>query len=1087
MYGLGLWGARRRLSSTLAGIATIVAALAVLPATSPVAAVSPPTGQASLAGLVAPGEVRLISGDVVVVRSGPHGQPALSLKAGSPSFGKPLQVVRTATAVYAIPQLSKQVGYRLDVSMFNLTRLQGYAKADSVPVVVEFAAGARAGDVPGLAVESGREDRTVSGSRGVVGSYRPGSVGVGAMAGAGWSRVRLVSLPVQDKAGVAARTGVQLRTLTVKVDDGGAPAAFGFVFIANLDDPRLFSDSSVAFEGEARVAVPEGNYVVAVRDPFTGLRFVGTAPEVRADKTVRVDFADATVAPRVSVPGAVLGQWAYEWSAYAESGDGALSLGIASDGEVTAVANPMPSLKVGRVNVRLLASHGAGGNRSFVTADEWVGVPRTMVRRHEPDEFAQAPVAVYGSTTPDRVLFIVGCQATQFFCDSIGQPFEAPQRKDIRVLAGTTEWGFSVQAFYDDLASVEFDYDFATYRAGEVAPEVGYLLGPVGAGVEVGLNRRLLGECLWCRDGDVLRGAVPLWSPADSRLPGSTSLFGPSLSSWSLSTAGGKVIDRGRPEGQPADLISPSVTLPATKQGYRLHAETKLRPSLWDLSSRVTTDWEFTSQRGDTAIGLLMPSYVPTRRLDQTIAGSRVEFGLDFGNVGPVNRRVATAAVRYGTDGAGWKNAAVTRVDDNSFTVSYPNPVGAKHVNLQVTGTDAAGFTVTETAIHAYRLPAGLAAASAAGTEVTMTPSAVMNPNGACRGTTTRCGVVVERPGVPTVAADARGRAPAPEGWGAGDLRDAYDVPASTGRGQTVGVVVGAHYPTAEKDLAVYRKQFGLPPCTKASGCFTQINQRGQTGNYPDVDPGWALEAALDLQMVSAACPQCRLVLAEADEPSDTALAAATDAAVAAGAKVTNHSYGITENTVAVRSASHYAQPGVTAVVATGDSGYTTASFPATVPKAIAVGGTTLTRADNWRGWRERAWQFGGSGCSAYFNKPADQTDKLCGKRTVADVSAVAENLAIYDTTEFFDGSTGWFVVGGTSASAPFVAGLIAGANAGGKSRASLLGDHSGFRDITTGDNVVFRSCGESYLCKAKPGYDAPTGWGSPRGAEAFR
>ena len=161
----------------------------------------------------------------------------------------------------------------------------------------------------------------------------------------------------------------------------------------------------------------------------------------------------------------------------------------------------------------------------------------------------------------------------------------------------------------------------------------------------------------------------------------------------------------------------------------------------------------------------------------------------------------------------------------------------------------------------------------------------------------------------------------------------------------------------------------------------------------------------------------------------------------------------------------------------------------------IAVGGTTLTKADNSRGWKESAWgsvanlEGAGSGCSAWVDKPSWQQDPHCSGRTVADVSAVADpdtGLAVYDTA---DGVPGWVVIGGTSASSPFVAGVIG--LAGNPQRypdASYFYAHAAeLNDVVTGTNGVFwQDCGGDYLCSAQPGYDGPTGLGTPAGIGAF-
>ena len=296
-------------------------------------------------------------------------------------------------------------------------------------------------------------------------------------------------------------------------------------------------------------------------------------------------------------------------------------------------------------------------------------------------------------------------------------------------------------------------------------------------------------------------------------------------------------------------------------------------------------------------------------------------------------------------------------------------------------------------------------------------------------------------------------------------------------------VTVAGHYPTAEADLAKYRKTFGLPPCTKASGCFTQINQNGETGDYPRVDEGWSVEAALDLQMISAACPSCRLVLAEGNEATVGSLARATRAALDRGATVTNHSYGAQEYAAMKKVLDPYTDKRATAVSATGDYGFTAASFPASVPQILSVGGTVLTRNSSPRGFAEKAWADGGSGCSGYFAKPAYQHDKACPKRTFGDVSAIASGLAVYNTT-IPRPYAGWLEVAGTSASSPFVAGLVGAAGGGGMRPGALYADHSALRDITQGSNGF---CQGSYICTAREGYDAPTGWGTPIGFSAFR
>ncbi|WP_344306624.1 S53 family peptidase [Fodinicola feengrottensis] len=321
-----------------------------------------------------------------------------------------------------------------------------------------------------------------------------------------------------------------------------------------------------------------------------------------------------------------------------------------------------------------------------------------------------------------------------------------------------------------------------------------------------------------------------------------------------------------------------------------------------------------------------------------------------------------------------------------------------------------------------------------------------------------------------------------PDGLGVQDLRKAYQLPQNPPAGATVAIAIAFHSPTLESDLNTYRKQYGLSACTVANRCLTVLNQNGDATPVPENDPGWEVEETLDVSMVSASCPSCRIVVVEATDDSFNNLAAAT---VMAGqhATVVSNSYGGPENGLAQQFAGAYDQPNHQVVVSSGDDGFTKASFPATVASVIAVGGTELTKADNTRGFTESTWADGSSGCSAYVAKPARQHDPHCSMRTVADVSAVADNVSMFNA-----GNGGWFDVAGTSVAAPFIAGMYGQVN--NNATVDTLYQHpESFNDITTGANDhsgTGADCGNDYLCTAQPGYDAPTGVGSPIGLAAF-
>ncbi|MHB8296859.1 MAG: S53 family peptidase [Acidimicrobiales bacterium] len=326
------------------------------------------------------------------------------------------------------------------------------------------------------------------------------------------------------------------------------------------------------------------------------------------------------------------------------------------------------------------------------------------------------------------------------------------------------------------------------------------------------------------------------------------------------------------------------------------------------------------------------------------------------------------------------------------------------------------------------------------------------------------------------------------------DLQNAYSLPSMTaGSGQTIAIVDAYDDPNAEADLGVYRSEFGLPACTTANGCFEKVNQNGVQGSYPRKDAtGWSVEESLDLDMVSAVCPNCHIILVEAASPSYINLGIAEDAAATLGATEISNSFGGSEFPGETTLDSSFNHPGIMITAAGGDSNYGVA-YPAASPYVTAVGGTNLTVASNGRGWNEIVWnteglEGTGGGCSSYEPKPAWQTDPVCTNRMDNDVAADADPYtgpAIYDSYIVnYVTLGGWEVVGGTSAAAPIIAGVYAlGGSAASLNYGSYSYSHtSALNDVTSGDNGV---CG-TYFCTAEVGYDGPTGNGTPFGTGAF-
>ena len=266
-----------------------------------------------------------------------------------------------------------------------------------------------------------------------------------------------------------------------------------------------------------------------------------------------------------------------------------------------------------------------------------------------------------------------------------------------------------------------------------------------------------------------------------------------------------------------------------------------------------------------------------------------------------------------------------------------------------------------------------------------------------------RC-FLVYRPQAAVNRAMLAGRKSAPHGLSARSIRSAYNLPSRKSSDQTVAVSIAFHTPGLAQFLATYRKQFGLPPCTVASGCFRQVNQHGKAqpgrtirGRHR-MGPGSHFGCVDDL----GGLPPLQDPRRRSQQPSLADLAATDATAARLGAQVISNSYGAGESGYSLPYRRDYQQRGHTIVASSGDAGFTAAQFPADLPNVTAVGGTMLTRAPGTRrGWKEATWHqpfgAGGSGCSAWITKPAWQHDTHCPARTIADISAVATNIPVYN------------------------------------------------------------------------------------------
>ena len=295
-----------------------------------------------------------------------------------------------------------------------------------------------------------------------------------------------------------------------------------------------------------------------------------------------------------------------------------------------------------------------------------------------------------------------------------------------------------------------------------------------------------------------------------------------------------------------------------------------------------------------------------------------------------------------------------------------------------------------------------------------------------------------------------------------------FSTSMSAGAGKTIAIVDAYDDPSAENDLAVFSKQYGLPDCTTANGCFTKVNQTGGT-KFPRVNAGWALEISLDIQWAHAIAPGAKILLVEAKSANSADLFAAEDYASSHADYVSN-SWGGSESSAETSWDSHFATPGVSYFVSSGDNGLP-AQYPSSSPNVISVGGTTLTFNADGTFKDETGWSSGGGGCSAYEPATSAQlaVESICGAmRATPDVSLDADpasGVSVYDSTRY-NGKSGWFVVGGTSASSPMWAARSAASGVQ-VNATYVYGNNISYRDIVAGGNAG--GCSTGYdLCSGR-------------------
>ena len=327
-------------------------------------------------------------------------------------------------------------------------------------------------------------------------------------------------------------------------------------------------------------------------------------------------------------------------------------------------------------------------------------------------------------------------------------------------------------------------------------------------------------------------------------------------------------------------------------------------------------------------------------------------------------------------------------------------------------------------------------------------------------------------------------------------LQSAYDVAAATaadggGAGQTVAIIDSYNDPNVTSDLAHYRSYFGLPACPAgvvshtATGCvFEKVNQTGGQTSFPSANSGWATEISLDVEMVSAICSKCQILLVEANSNSDENLGTAVNEAVKLGANAVSNSYGGEEfPSEASESAAYSTTP---------------ASQSPPALATAAMGWSSPPPPGTSQPWEGRASPSSRTPAPGMARRPSGAVRVRAAARTNRSPHGSVTPAAptglwpMSRPTRIPQpacGCTpyqarGWEIYGGTSVASPIIASFYAlagNALGSGTTPASYLYSAPGaLYDVTSGSDG---SCSPSYLCTAGVGYDGPTGLGTPGGS----
>lgn len=900
----------------------------------------------------------------------------------------------------------------------------------------------------------------------------------------------------QTSAGAQPHYAMSLLDIKA-LDHEGAPAAAAEVMVVNADDPARATWDGIMTGGDARIQVPAGHYGVAVAIFNTDAKGDSTETDLltATDVTVSADGTTVALDGRAANPvsfvtprPSVFEVGTVGWIRGVAGNLDALDIGALAGTKFYVSAAAKARYGVMQFSVLARQNSPASASSPYSYA---VAIPKTaQIPANQTYAVAASSLATFDDTyvtdTPAQDLLL--SDGFRLTSDGPSDPVlpdlpwangHAPS-SDVRYVSASSVLvydGFMLptpNAFLDGelerVVHAKAGEEVAlTWRGGLIVPAPSNFDGP----------------CFLCRQNNTLHGvdAMDTDASGDSGQwsDGPTTIAEDGKTIYS-STTMGVIFDQALPAAKHRYVYSIDTTHDESQSALSTHSQIA-----WGFDSSQVTKSTVPSSYGCSPCAPLPILYANAWFVadgHESASGTGV-FDADLLHQAYAADPAATSAsveVSY-DDGGTWHPVSATLTDGGHHvhgTWLIPASLPAGYLAVRIHAVDANGSTLDETVHHAAlaNAPHGIALPSnsnGGGVDKSGGISAVCplaKPGYA------RCLALVNR-----AASTAK---TLPNGLSRSDLLSAYKLPAAGGSGSTVAIVDAHDDPTAEADLAVYRKTYGLSACTSGNGCFKKVNAQGKTSPLPAFDPSddWSGEVSLDLDMVSAVCPDCRILLVEADDASAAALAAAERVAIDSGAVAVSNSWGADESTETQSLSSAFQHSGVAVTVSSGDNGFQEAAWPASLANVIAVGGTSLAKAPSTsRGWTETAWSGAGSGCSAYVAKPTWQHDAHCTWRTAADLSAVADpktGLAVY-----VQGS--WGVFGGTSASSPIVAGMIALAGNGAQLATAqyVYGHQASLNDVVSGSNANW-DCGGDYLCNAVKGYDGPTGLGTPNGLGAL-